>query len=144
MKINKQLISEILNNINDLSILNLYEKDKIYYLRFLHDVGIIRYNKLTSENYYYWWYEVDAAKEKPDKRRFTASLTDFILTLKGDIYLRLSRNSNFEDQRFSDIFLIAEKFYDEKFYDDPGFAIENFHLLIATKKSELGQMKFNF
>ena len=105
----------------------------------MHDAGIIRYNKLTSENYYYWWYEVDISKQKPDKRRFTASLTEFILTLKGGIYLRLSKNSDFEDQNFTDIFNIAVDFY-----DDRKFAIENFHLLIATKKSELGQMRFNF
>ena len=30
----------------------------------LHDSGFMRYRKLTPENYYYWWYEVDDPNSK--------------------------------------------------------------------------------
>jgi len=47
----------------------------------LHDSGFMRYKKLTPDNYYYWWYEVEQS-EKINKKSFTYDWNDMEKTRK--------------------------------------------------------------
>lgn len=47
----------------------------------LHDSGFMRYAKLTSENYYYWWYEVEDFK-KANARTITYDWAEMQKTRK--------------------------------------------------------------
>lgn len=120
MKLNKKIVINILNKIDSLSDIEFSEKEKIYYFCTLHDIGLIRYDNLTSKNYYYWWYEVDLKDEKPNENRFTAPLKDFSLTQKGRLFLKLTKNNNFINSNVTEIYLTAMQLI-----DDPAFLIEN-------------------
>ena len=120
----RQIIHNILSNINDLESLNLSDKEKIRYLCALHDLGVIRYNKLSAANYYYWWYEIDLSQEKPNKNNWTANLKDFDLTFKGELFRReLDKNNNLQ---WNYILLEIE----EKIENDFQFRLDNWNLLI--------------
>ena len=47
----------------------------------LVETGFLNYSKLNSENYEYWWYEVDD-KSKIDKKKFTFNWSDLVPTRK--------------------------------------------------------------
>lgn len=47
----------------------------------LVNLGFLKYKKLTSKNYNYWWYEV-ADNTKIDKNKFTYNWNDMKLTRK--------------------------------------------------------------
>jgi hypothetical protein len=59
----------------------------------LHDTGFMRYKKLTPENYYYWWYEVDD-KRKIDKKKFTYDWADMDLTRNFSFLFSLIKYHN--------------------------------------------------
>ena len=55
----------------------------------LHDMGFMRYGKLTQDNYNYWWYE---AEEPPfNSRIFTYDWADMELTGNFDFLLKLTK-----------------------------------------------------
>jgi len=65
---------------------------------FLHDSGFMRYRKLTPENYYYWWYEVDCLRTKKSRKTvFTYRWDDMELTKKFDVLLLLVKYHNAND-----------------------------------------------
>jgi hypothetical protein len=47
----------------------------------LVELGMLKYSKLTPENYEYWWYEVND-KSKINKKNFTYNWSDLIPTKK--------------------------------------------------------------
>ncbi len=53
----------------------------------LVDLGFLRYEKLTPENYNYWWYEVDNIKQI-NKNTFTYSWNDMVLTRKANLLIK--------------------------------------------------------
>jgi len=58
----------------------------------LHDTGFMRYGKLTTENYDFWWYEVKhPLNTKPHKKAFTYDWADMILTGNFDFLLSLTK-----------------------------------------------------
>jgi hypothetical protein len=63
----------------------------------LHDTGFMRYKKLTAENYYYWWYEVDDVR-KANKKNFTYDWADMELTGKFDFLLSLVKYHNLQEE----------------------------------------------
>lgn len=50
----------------------------------LVNLGILNYKKLTSENYNYWWYQVELGL-KIDKKAFTFNWSDFATTKKTEL-----------------------------------------------------------
>ena len=65
---------------------------------FLHDGGFMRYRKLTPENYYCWWYEVDnPSATKPRKNVFTYEWADMETTEKFGVLLELAKYHDADD-----------------------------------------------
>ena len=116
MKINKVIIIDIVNNIDNLSNLNLTNKEKINYLILLHDIGIIKYTKLTSENYYFWWCEVDISKSKPNKNVFSISLNNFIITQKGRMFKKIIDHKSLKNLNFYSIYNIVDQLLNDNKY----------------------------
>lgn len=50
----------------------------------LVELGFLKYTKLTSENYYYWWYEVDN-KNELNKNNYTFNWNDLVHTSKMNL-----------------------------------------------------------
>ena len=67
-KFNLKLTREILENINNLTDLK-NDKKLQYHLKAFEDLGLTKYKKRNSENFDYWWYEVDTKKNKYGKMR---------------------------------------------------------------------------
>ena len=131
MRLKKEKIISILQNINQLDTLSLTDKEKIDYLVSMHDLGLIRYDLLNSNNYYYWWYEVEEANatyDKIDKNKFTAILSNFSITFKGLTFLKVAKLNN-KYVGWALIFNDAEECVDNFEY-----RIKNWNDLVETMK----------
>ena len=56
--------------------------------------GILKYNKLTCENYNYWWYETDKPPFKKDN--YTFNFANLSLTTKGKLYSGLLNSGKYD------------------------------------------------
>lgn len=62
----------------------------------LVDLGFMKYAKLTPENYYYWWYEVDDYS-KSNKNNYTYDWNDLQPTYKMEtIKYLITRHEDYE------------------------------------------------
>ena len=121
MKPKNELINEILTTlINSKNLLTIEPKVDIKemgvpfykHLVMLVDTGFLNYTKMTSENYYYWWYEVDANKHKPNKNIFTADLSAFKITRKGEAIYKLKQLDYYKDSKYSDLLLEYDRLFE--------------------------------
>jgi spore coat polysaccharide biosynthesis protein SpsF (cytidylyltransferase family) len=62
----------------------------------LVDTGFLKYTKLTPENYYHWWYEVENKKEV-DPKNYTYDWNDLQPTYKMEtIKYLITRHEDYE------------------------------------------------
>lgn len=117
MQINNNLIAQILENINDLLIIEpnvaIKEMRVPFYkhLVMLVDAGFLNYTKMTPENYYYWWYEVDA-NVKPNKNIFTADLSAFKITRKGQAIHKLKQLDYYKESKYSELLVEHDRLFE--------------------------------
>ena len=93
--------------------------------------GILKYNKLTPENYNYWWYETDKPPFKKDN--YTFNFADLSLTTKGQLYLALLNSGKYD---FIPLSIFLQYYFcitEGQKYDD-----------ILEPLLKKGQIKFNF
>lgn len=107
--INKKLFFDILANIDNLSIIEPkcdVKTMKIFFyqaIKNLVDCGCLKYKKLSCNNYYYWWYEVNFVECKPNKNIFTAKLQDFMITRKGINILAIFNSAYAKDYNYDSL-----------------------------------------
>jgi hypothetical protein len=102
-KFNLNLTKTIFENINDLRF--LAGKEIYYHLKAFEDLGLTKYTKRNYKNWHYWWYEVDAIKQKPNKNDFLADLTAFEITFKGWKFYQIITDPENDFVNFSSLYL---------------------------------------
>lgn len=118
MAINDTLITQILDNIDNLQVIESKVEAKemrvpfYKHLVMLVDTGFLNYTKMTPENYYYWWYEVNTTKQKPNKNIFTADLSAFRITRKGQAIYKLKQLDYYKDSRYSELLVEHKRLFE--------------------------------